>query len=57
MDDNVTHSNINFHMRELNYGAGTKDYDTDKMEEYPFLRKKKSRESKNREKDMKNKEK
>ena len=32
MKDNITHSNINFHMRELNYGAGAKDNDTDKME-------------------------
>ena len=32
MRDNVSHSNINNHLRELNYGAGAKDNDTDKME-------------------------
>ena len=31
MKDNVTHSNINNHLRELNYGAGAKDDDTDKI--------------------------
>ena len=44
MKDNVTHSNINGHLRELNSRAGAKDNDTDKMEEDPFPRKKKSRE-------------
>ena len=56
MKDNVTHSNINEHMRELNSGAGARDDDTDKMEKYPLPRKKKSRESKNRKEDKKNKE-
>ena len=41
--DNLTHSNINDHMRELNSGAGAKDDDTGKMEEDPLPRKKKSR--------------
>ena len=31
MKDNVTHSNINNHLRELNSGAGAKDDDTDNM--------------------------
>ena len=55
MNNNVTHSNINNHIRELNYGAGAKDNDTDKMEEYPPPKKKKSRESKKRKKDRKKK--
>ena len=45
---NVTHSNINNHLRELNSGAGTKDDDTDKIEEDPFPWKKKSINSKKR---------
>ena len=53
--DNVTHSNMNDHLRELNSGAGAKDYNTNKMEEDPLPRKKKSREIKKREKDSKNK--
>ena len=57
MKDNVTHSNINDHLRELNYDVGAKDNDTDKMEEDPPPRKKKLRESNNTEKDRKNKEK
>ena len=32
MKDNVTHININGHLRELNSVAGVKDNDTDKME-------------------------
>ena len=32
MKDNVTRSNINDHMRELNSGAGAKDDGTDKKE-------------------------
>ena len=32
MKYNVTHSNINYHLRELNSGAGDKDNDTDHME-------------------------
>ena len=47
MKDNVTHSNINDHMIELNSGAGAKNDDTDKMEEDPPPWKKKSKESKN----------
>ena len=31
MKDNISHSNINNHLKELNYGAGAKDNDTDKM--------------------------
>ena len=31
--DNVTNSNIQKHMRELNYGADAKDDDNDNMEE------------------------
>ena len=46
MKDSLTHSNINDHLRELNSGAGDKDDDTDKMEEDPLPRKKKSIESK-----------
>ena len=57
MKDNVTRVNINEHLRELNSFAGSKDDDTDKMEQYPLLRKKKSRESKKRKKDSNNKEK
>ena len=57
MKYNVTHSNINDHLRELKYDAGAKDNDTDKMEEDPPPREKKLRESKNTEKDRKNKEK
>ena len=57
MKDNVTHSYINNHMRELNSGAGAKVDDTYKMEEDPPTRKNKSRESKKRKKDRKNKEK
>ena len=53
--DNVTHSNMNDHLRELNSEAGAKDYNTDQMEEDPLPRKKKSREIKKREKDSKNK--
>ena len=52
---NLTHSNINSHPRELNYGAGAKEDATDKMEEDPLPRKKKSIESNKREKDRKNK--
>ena len=51
MKDNLTHSNINDHMRELNSGAGAKDDDTNKMEEDPLPQNKKSRESKRRKKD------
>ena len=43
--DNLTHIKINDHLIELNYGAGAKDNDTDKMEEDPLPRKKKSRRS------------
>ena len=57
MKDNVTYSNINDHLRELNSGAGANDNDTDKTEEYLPPRKKKSRDSKKRKKDTKNKEK
>ena len=57
MKDNVTHSNINDHLRELNSGADAKDDDTDNIEEDPLPRKNKSRDSKKREKDRKNKEK
>ena len=57
MKYNVTHSNINDHLRELNSGAGAKDDDTDNMEEYPPPWKKKSRYSKKSGKDRKNKEK
>ena len=57
MKDNVTHSNIKNHLRELNYGACAKVDDTDKMEEYPLPRKKKSRDSKKRKKYRKKKEK
>ena len=55
MKDNVTHSNINNHLRELNSGAGAKDNDTDNMEEDPLPRNNKSRESKKRKKDSNNK--
>ena len=55
--DNVTHSNINDHLRELNVGAGAKDVDTDNMEEYTTPRKNKSREIKRSNIDRKNKEK
>ena len=48
MKDNVRHSNINNHIIELDSGAGAKDDDTDKMEEYPLPRNNKSRESKKR---------
>ena len=48
MNDNVTNSNINNHLRELNLGAGAKDNDTDNMEEDPLPRNNKSRESKKR---------
>ena len=48
MKDNVTHSNIKKNLREMNSGADAKDDDTDNMEEYPPLQKKKSGESKNR---------
>ena len=41
MKDNVTHSNINNHMRELNSGACAKYDDTDNMEEDPLPWKKK----------------
>ena len=54
MKDNVTHSNINDHLRVLNSVSGTKDDDTNKMEEDTLPRKKKSIESKKREKDRKN---
>ena len=57
MKDNLSHSNINNHLRELNSGAGAKDNDNDKMEEDPLPRNNKSRESKKRENDKKNKEK
>ena len=57
MKDNVTHRKINDHLRELNPRAGNKDDDTDKMEEDPLPRKKKSIENKKMEKDRKNKEK
>ena len=39
MRDNVSHSNINNHPRELNFGAGAKDNATDNTEEDPLLRK------------------
>ena len=39
MKDNITHSNINNHLRELNSGAGAKDSDTNKTEEDPLPRK------------------
>ena len=55
MKDNVSHSNINNHPRELNSGAGAKEDDMGKMEEDPLPRKKKSRESNKRERDRKNK--
>ena len=55
MKDNVTHSNINEHMRELSYGAGAKDDDTDKMEEDPLYWKNKSIYSKKRGKYSKDK--
>ena len=55
MKYNVTHININDHLRELNSGTGNKEDDTDNIEEDPLLRKKKSRESKRREKNRKNK--
>ena len=32
MKDNVTHSNINKHLRELNSGVGANDNYTDRME-------------------------
>ena len=48
MKDNVTHTNINDHLRELNSGADAKDSDTDKMEEDTPPRKKKSIEIKKR---------
>ena len=57
MKDNVTHSNINNHLRELNYGAGAKDDDTDKIKKNPSPRKNESIDSKKREKDRKNKDK
>ena len=41
MKDNVSHSNINTHLREHNSGAGPRDNDTDKMEEDPLPQKKK----------------
>ena len=50
MKDYLTHCNINNHLRELNSGAGAKDNDTDKMEEYPLPWKNKSRDSKKTEK-------
>ena len=43
MKDYVTNGSINDHMRELNSGVGAKNDDTDKMEEDPPPRKKKSR--------------
>ena len=55
MKDNVSHSNINNHLRELNSVAGAKDDDTDKMEEDSLPGKKKSRDSKKRKKYRKNK--
>ena len=55
MKDNLTHSKINDHMKELNYGSGAKDDDTDNTEEHPLPRKKKSRESKKSKKDRKKK--
>ena len=55
MQDTLTHSNINDHLRELNSGAGATDDDTDNIEEDPLLRKKKSRESKKRKRYRKNK--
>ena len=39
MKDNVSHSNINNHPRELNFGAGAKDNAIDNTEEDPLLRK------------------
>ena len=46
MKDNVTPSNINNHLRELNYGVGATGDNIDKMEEYSLPQKKKSRKSK-----------
>ena len=43
MKDNVTRSNINDHLIELNYGSRVKDDDTDNMEKDPPPQKKKSR--------------
>ena len=53
----LTHTTINDHLVELNYGAGAKDTDTYKMEEDTLPRKNKSKESKKRKKDRMNKEK
>ena len=41
MKYNVSHSNINNHLIELNAWAGTKDDGTDKMEKDPIPRKNK----------------
>ena len=56
MKDDITHSNVNDHLRELNSGASANDDDTDKMEKYPPPHKKKSRKSKKRGNDRKKKE-
>ena len=43
MKDNVTRSNINVHLRELNSGTGSKEDDNDNIERDPPPRKNKLR--------------
>ena len=57
LKDNVTHININDHLKALNSGAGSKDDDTDNMEEDHLPQKKKLREINKRENNREYKEK